>query len=166
MERASFGTEVRSYERADLLAIGGLRALHAIEEQSARSAYHASVGRGRRRASGREPRTDFAALAGGAIATMIECAHGEPPAAPSRDRWRPADLQGFMSPPVTRSCTRRDPDGTPGSRDGLGQNEGSARTGPDQQFLWSGRRDSNPRPPPWQLHGSRLIRLRRSQQWS
>jgi len=77
-------------------------------------------------------------------------AHGAALAVPSRDPWGPADLPGFMNRPVTRSCTRRDPDGTPGSRDGPGHNEGPARTGPDLHLLWSGRRDSNPRPPPWQ----------------
>jgi hypothetical protein len=31
-------------------------------------------------------------------------------------------------------------------------------TAGQSHFLWSGRRDSNPRPPPWQLHGGRSWR--------
>jgi crotonobetainyl-CoA:carnitine CoA-transferase CaiB-like acyl-CoA transferase len=65
---------------------------------------------------------------------------------------------------VTKSCTRRDPDGTPGIFGGLDKKKGRLRTGPDLRFLLSGRRDSNPRPPPWQLSGGCLIRLRRSQE--
>src|SRR6266498_1342524 len=51
---------------------------------------------------------------------------------------------------MTKSCTRRDPDGTPGSLDDPAHAGGPAPTDPDLGFLWSGRRDSNPRPPPWQ----------------
>src|SRR6266498_608480 len=51
---------------------------------------------------------------------------------------------------MTKSCTRRDPDGTPGSLDDSAHAKGPAHSGPDLGFLWSGRRDSNPRPPPWQ----------------
>jgi hypothetical protein len=51
---------------------------------------------------------------------------------------------------VTKSCTRRDPHGTPGPVGHSSHTRRSAYTGPDLRFLWSGRRDSNPRPPPWQ----------------
>jgi hypothetical protein len=39
--------------------------------------------------------------------------------------------------------------------------EKPARTGPDLQFPWSGRRDSNPRPPPWQGCWDTLFELQR-----
>ena len=63
-----------------------------------------------------------------------------------RGRW----IGSPRSKGVTKSCTRRDPDGTPGTLDGPEQASGPAYTGPGLRFLWSGRRDSNPRPPPWQ----------------
>jgi hypothetical protein len=56
----------------------------------------------------------------------------------------------FLPIHVTKSRMRRDPDGTPGIFCVPKQPTWPAYTGPDLGFLWSGRRDSNPRPPPWQ----------------
>jgi hypothetical protein len=62
-----------------------------------------------------------------------------------------AALPSFSSPhPVMKPRTRRDPYGTPRAPDNPGHDQGPARTGPDLRLAWSGRRDSNPRPPPWQ----------------
>jgi hypothetical protein len=52
---------------------------------------------------------------------------------------------------------KRDPDGTPGHFGGPKQTRGPAHTGPDLRTLWSGRRDSNPRPPPWQGNPARPV---------
>src|SRR6266542_1727440 len=62
---------------------------------------------------------------------------------------------------MTKSCTRRDPDGTPGSLDDPAHAGGPAPTDPDLGFLWSGRRDSNPRPPPWQNSAAQMRHQRK-----
>jgi hypothetical protein len=83
-----------------------------------------------------------------------------PPSAPAR---RAAAVA--KSSPIercrTKSCTRRDRRGPLALWKAPGQARGPAHTGPDLEFLWNGRRDSNPRPSPWQGSRGSVPDLRR-----